>query len=77
MNGYRRDTLLDASQQHNGVIEQEGAFGTLLLETNTIYEPLMSGSKGRLVCPSPAIDIAANGFEIRHKSDLFDSNLYD
>ena len=44
MNGYRRDTLLDASQQHNGVIEQEGAFGTLLLETNTIYEPLMSGS---------------------------------
>ena len=70
-----RAALCLANEFKASVIAQEGAFGTLLLETDITHESLMFGSKGRLVYPGAAIDIAAHGFEIRYKSDLFSSNV--
>ena len=70
-----RAALCLANEFKDSVIAQEGAFGTLLLETDITHESLMFGSKGRLVCPGAAMDIAAHGFEIRYKSDLFSSNV--
>ena len=70
-----RAALCLANEFDDGVIAQEGAFGTLLLETDITDESLMFGSNGRLVCPGAAIDVAANGFEIRYKSDLFGTNV--
>ena len=70
-----RAALCLANEFKDSVIAQEGAFGTLLLETDITHESLMFGSKGRLVYPGAAIDIAAHGFEIRYKSDLFSTNV--
>jgi len=70
-----RAALCLANEFDDGVIAQEGAFGTLLLETDITHESLMFGPKGRLVCPGAAIDVATDGFEIRYKSDLFGTNV--
>ena len=72
-----RAALCLANEFKDSVIAQEGAFGTLLLETDITDEPLMFGPRGRLVCPGAAQDIAANGFEIRYKPDLFGSSEHD
>ena len=69
-----RAGLCLANEFKECVIAQEGAFGTLLLETDVTNESLMFGSKGRLVCPGTGQDVTAHGFEIRYKSDLFGSD---
>ena len=72
-----RAGLCLANEFKECVIAQEGAFGTLLLETDVTNESLMFGSKGRLACPGPGQDVTAHGFEIRYKSDLFGSDASD
>ena len=69
-----RAGLCLANEFKECVIAQEGAFGTLLLETDVTNESLMFGSKGRLFCPGAGQDVTAHGFEIRYKSDLFGSD---
>ena len=69
-----RAGLCLANEFKGSVIAQEGAFGTLLLETDVTNESLMFGSKGRLACPGLGQDVTAHGFEIRYKSDLFGSD---
>ena len=72
-----RAGLCLANEFKECVIAEEGAFGTLLLETDVTNESLMFGSKGRLACPGAGQDVAAHGFEIRYKSDLFGSDASD
>ncbi|MFP6796135.1 MAG: enolase C-terminal domain-like protein [Pseudomonadales bacterium] len=72
-----RAGLCLANEFKECVIAQEGAFGTLLLETDVTNESLMFGSKGRLKCPGTGQDVAAHGFELRYKSDLFGSDASD
>jgi L-alanine-DL-glutamate epimerase-like enolase superfamily enzyme len=72
-----RAGLCLANEFKECVIAQEGAFGTLLLESDVTNESLMFGSKGRLAYPGEGQDVAAHGFEIRYKSDLFGSDASD
>ena len=72
-----RAGLCLANEFKECVIAQEGAFGTLLLETDVTNESLMFGSKGRLACPGAGQAATVHGFEIRYKSDLFGSDASD
>ena len=72
-----RAGLCLANEFKEYVIAQEGAFGTLLLETDVTNESLMFGSKGRLACPGAGQAATVHGFEIRYKSDLFGSDASD
>jgi L-alanine-DL-glutamate epimerase-like enolase superfamily enzyme len=66
-----RAGLSIANEFKDHVLAQEGAFGTLLLETDITDEPLMFGPQGRLIWPSTGTDTSINGMEIRYKSNLF------
>ena len=66
-----RAGLSIANEFKDHVLAQEGAFGTLLLETDITNEPLMFGPRGRLIWPGVGTNASVNGMEIRYKSNLF------